>query len=180
MVQILYTLTAIFILGITVLTLNVKIHGTQERIMFSELSLEMTEVGAEILNEIGKHDYDPNTIFGEVLPRSSLSPEGSWGGGFCNPNARFSGCFVINDFNGKTAERTVTRTHKGTSYDVVYNVTDIAVHYVTEDAPHTPSPGKAQTYAKEVTLKVSTPALVDGTGAPIEIPMARVYTYPSF
>ena len=178
MVQILYTIIAIFVLGITVLTLNVKIHGTQDRMMFSELSIEMTSVGAELLNEIGKHDYDPNTIFGEVLPRAALSPEGTWGSGSCNPDAKFQGCFVINDFHGKTAERTVMRTHKGTDYDVVYNVTDLEVHYVTEASPYTAS--GTQTYAKEVSLNISTPALVDGTGTPITIPMSRVYTYPGY
>ena len=178
MVQILYTVTAIFVLGITVLTLNVKIHGSQERMMFSELAQEMTSVGAELLNEIGKADYDPNTIFGEVLPRASLSVESGWGSGLCAPDNKFSGCFVINDFHGKTATRSITRTHKNTTYTVDYNVTDLEVHYVTEAAPHTASP--TQTYAKEVTLNISTPALVDASGDPIEIPMSRVYTYPNF
>ena len=178
MVQVIYTITAILILGFTVLSLNLQIHGTQQRMMFSELAQEMTSVGAEVLNEISKHDYDPNTIFGEVLARNALSPEGSWGSGSCNPDNRFAGCFVINDFHGKTATRTITRTHDGTAYTVDYNVSDLEVHYVTEAAPHTAS--GTQTYAKEVTLNVSTPALVDAAGDPIEIPMSRVYTYPSY
>ena len=178
MVQILYTVTAIFVLGITVLTLNVRIHGTQQRMMFSELAQEMTSVGAELLNEIGKAEYDPNTIFGEVLPRAALSAEGTWGSGSCDPDNRFASCFVINDFHGKTATRSITRTHDGAPVTVEYNVSDLEVHYVTESAPHTAS--ATQTYAKEVTLNISTPALVDANGDPIEIPMSRVYTYPNF
>jgi len=178
MAQLIYTIAAIFILGTVVLTFNVKIHGTQERMAFNELTLAMTGVGAELLNEIGKAEYDPNTIFGEVLPRNQLSVEGGWGSGSCNPDANFSGCFVINDFHGKTASRTVTRVYQGTTYTVTYDVTDIEVHYVTEAPPYTPS--NTQTYAKEVTLNVSTPALVDGAGAPIEIPMSRIYMYPNF
>lgn len=181
MVQILYSIAAIVLLGVTVLNINIKIHGTEGRMMFSELALETTSVGSEILNEIGKAEYDPNTIFGEVITRNGLSPEdGTWGSGTCNPDARFGGCFVINDFHGKTASRTLTRVHRGTTYTVTYNVTDIAVHYVTEAPPYGASPGAAQTYAKEVTLNISSPALLDTDGTPLLIPMSRVYTYPNF
>ena len=178
MAQIIYTIAAIFILGLVVLTLNVQIHGTQERMAFNELALEMTSVGAEMLNEIGKMEYDPNTIFGEVLPRTALSPEGAWGSGSCNPNTNYSGCFTINDFHGKTAVRTLNRAYQGANQTVTYNVTDIEVHYVGESAPYAAS--GTQTYAKEVTLNISTPVLVDGAGNPIEIPMSRVYMYPNF
>ena len=72
MVQVLYSIAAIMLLGITVLNINVKIHGTEERMMLSELSLEMTSIGAEILNEIGRLEYDQSATFGQVLPVASL------------------------------------------------------------------------------------------------------------
>lgn len=179
MVQVLYSIAAIMLLGITVLNINTKIHGTQDRLMFNELALQMTSVGAEMLNEIGKNDFDPSTIFGEVLPRNQLSPDdGTWGSGTCNPDNNFSGCFVINDFHGKTAERTLTRVQGGVSVDITYNVTDITVEYVAETSPYAPS--GTQTYAKKVTLNVSTPVLVDADGAPFEVPMSRIYMYPNF
>ena len=45
MPQMIYSIAAILLLGISFLNVNQKVHGTQERMMFSELTLEMTSVG---------------------------------------------------------------------------------------------------------------------------------------
>lgn len=177
MPQMIYSVAAIFLLGISFLNVNRKVHGTQERMMFSELALEMTSVGAELLDEIGKYPFDNGTISGLTTTTDSLST--TFGGGTCNPDdPDFGGCSTISDFHGKTATRSETRVHGGTTYTVPYNVTAISVAYVGEASPHAPSPSNARTFAKEVTLTVSTPALLDGNGDPIEIEMSRVYMYP--
>ena len=178
MAQILYTLVAIMLLGVTVLNINVKIHDTQDDMMFSELTLQMTSVGAELLNEIGMKEFDPGTISEYAVPRESLSPEASFGNAPCDPDNNFADCDTVSDFHGKTATRTLTRVHNGVTYAVTYNVSNITVIYVSEASPYTPSADP--TFAKEVTLTVSTPTLVDGNGNPIEMTMARVYTYPRF
>ena len=146
--------------------------------MFSELTVEMTGVGAEILDEIGKQLFDPVTSSGLLVPKSALSTSPYPAASTCDPDdPDYSGCSTIGDFHGKTATRTRTRIHKGTTYSVPYDVTDIVVDYVSETPPHT-STGGARSFAKEVTLNVSTPALVDGNGDPFEIEMSRVYMYP--
>lgn len=180
MVQILYSIAAILLLGMSVLNINVKIHGTQERLMFNELALGMTSVGAEMLNEIGKHDFDPGTISGMMVSTDSLSYSSAFGSGSCNPDANFDSCFTVSDFHGKAASRTITRVHSGTPYTVTYEVTDIDVQYVSETAPHTPVANATdRTFAKEVTLTISTPVLVDGNGDPFEVTMSRVFMYPN-
>lgn len=177
-----YSVAAILLLGVAFLNVNQKIHGTDERIMFSELTVEMTGVGAEILDEIGKELFDPVTSSGLTIPTSDLSTTPYSTASTCDPNdPNYSGCSTIGDFHGKTATRNRTRTHSvngaTTTYTVPYNVTDIAVDYVSEASPHT-STGGAKSFAKEVTLTVSTPALVNGNGDPFEIQMSRVYMYP--
>ena len=186
MVQILYSIAAIMLLGITVLNINVKIHGTEERMMLSELSLEMTSIGAEILNEAARMEYDQGATFGLVLDVDSLETTTAWGTGSCDPDASFSGCFTINNLQGKTATRSLSRVYEGTTYDVTYDVSPIQVCYAAVAPPHACAgesggpPAGARTYAKKVSFNVSTPVLVDANGDPYEIPMSRVYMYPSF
>lgn len=184
MVQVLYSIAAIMLLGVTVLNINIKAHGAQDRMMFSELALEMTSVGAELLNEIGKYSYDPaalRSVYGYTLQdRDALRPEGNFGAGSpCAPDDDFSSCLVINDFHGKTATRPITRTRNGVAYTVEYDITDIRVRYVDETPPHASSDGE-KTFAKEATVTISTPALVGGDGNPVEITMSRVYLYPNY
>lgn len=179
MVQVLYSIAAIMLLGITVLNINTKIHGTQDRLMFNELALDMTSVGAEVLNEIGKHPFDPGTISEFVVPRDSLSNDADWGSSGCDPDNSYQSCFTVSDFHQKTAERTRSRVQSGTPVDITYNVTEIEVKYVSETPPHTPVTSGTRTFAKEVTLKVSTPVLVNADGEPFEITMSRVYMYPN-
>ena len=199
MVQILYSIAAIFLLGITVLNINVKIHGSQERMMFNELALEMTSVGAEMLNEVGKYSYDPSALaagYGStIFDRDALRAASTFGQPFdasspvCDPNpaTKFSGCYVINDFDGKSTTRSITRSKNGTPYTVDYNITDIEIKYVEETPPHRPCtdlaatcPASGKTFAKSVTVTISTPVLIDGAGNPVEIEMARVYQYPNY
>lgn len=177
MPQLIYSIAAIFVLGIAFLNVNQKVHGTEDRMMFSEITLEMTSVGAEILDEMGKRPFDANTVSGLIIPASALGPTASVTPSLCDPNdSDYANCDTIGHFHGKTATRNRTRTHSGTAYTVPYNVTSIAVQYVSETAPHTVS--GTPTFAKEATIRIETPVLVDASGNPFGFEMRRVYTYP--
>ena len=152
--------------------------------LFNELALEMTSVGSEMLNEIGKYSYDPIalvTINGVTMDnRDALRPAASFGtDAECDPTpaSQFAGCIVINDFHNTTTTRSITRTHNGNTYTVDYNLS-VEIRYVEEAAPFAPSANK--TFAKEALVTVSTPVLVDGAGDPIEVVMSRVYLYPNY
>jgi len=187
MAQAIYSVAAIFVLAIAFLNVNKKLHASQEQMMFSELALEMTSVGAEMLNEIGKYSYDPAALLsvtGTTLnDRTVLRDEATFGTGSpaCDPNpdSQFNGCIVINDFHGKSATRPVTRTHDGNTYTVDYDISNITIRYVDESPPHAPTGGN-KTFAKEAVVTISTPALLDGNGDPLQITMSRVYLYPNY
>ena len=177
MPQLIYSIAAIFVLGIAFLNINQKAHGTEERMMFSEIALETTGVGAEVLDEIGKRPFDANTVSGLVIPAAALSPTAHVAVSVCDPDdPNYTGCDTIGHFHGKTATRNRTRTHDGTAFAVPYEVTAIDVQYVSETPPHTVS--ATPTFAKEVTIDVEAPAIVDGNGDPFSFKMRRVYTYP--
>jgi hypothetical protein len=186
MVQIIYTIAAVMILSVLVVNVNVSIHGNQERMMFNELALEVTSVGAEMLNEIGKYSYDPvalASVYGFTLEdRNALRDASMFGvGSLCDPNpaSGFFGCIVINDFHGKTATRSVTRRKDGVDYTVDYDITDIRIRYVAEAPPHAYT-DNSKSFAKEATITIAIPALVDGSGNPIEFTMSRVFQYPNY
>lgn len=188
MAQTIYSVTALLLLGISFFGVNQRVFGTHERLRFSELALEMTSVGAEMLNEIGKYSYDPAALLsvsGTALDdRAALRDAGTFGAGVpaCDPNpdSQFNGCVVIHDFHGKSAQRSVSRAYGGATHTVRYDITDIRVRYVAETPPHLPVAAGTKTFAKEVTVTVSTPLLVNGAGAPIAIAMSRVYLYPNY
>lgn len=177
MPQMIYSVAAILLLGVSFFHVNQKVHGTDNRLLFSELTTEMTSVGAEILDEMGKRPFDANTVSGLMIPVADLSASPRPAVSTCDPDdPDYQGCATIGHFHGKTATRNRPRVHSGTTYNVPYNVTSIEVEYVTEAPPHTVT--TSRTFAKEATIRVSTPALVDGSGDPYEIEMKRVYMYP--
>ena len=178
MPQMIYSVAAILLLGVAFLNINLKVHGSEERMMFSEQTVEMTGVGAEILDEIGKHAFDPVVAASSVvIAPSDLSSTAGNAASTCDPNdANYAGCTTIGDFDGKTATRTRTRTHGNATYTIPFNVTSIAVEYVDEAPPHAAS--LTPTFAKEVTIRIETPVLLDANGAPFGFEMKRIYTYP--
>lgn len=177
MAQLIYSITAIFVLGIAFLNVNQKVLGSQDRMMFSEIALEMTSIGTELLDEIGKYPFDTGTTSGLAVAPTDLSDGTAWGTGACDPDhPDFEGCVTISDFHTKTASRTETRVYKGVTTSVPYTIPSISVAYVSETAPHDPS--ASATFAKEVTIVVETPALIDYNGDPVSIEMSRVYMYP--
>ena len=111
MPQMIYSVAAILLLGVAFLNINQKVHGTDERMMFSELTLEMTGVGAEILDEIGKRPFDANTVGGLLIPATALGASASVSPSACDPDdSNYAGCDTIGHFPGKTATRNRTRT----------------------------------------------------------------------
>jgi hypothetical protein len=183
MVQLIYSICAIMLLGSAFLNVNLKVHGAEERMMFSELALGVTSVGTELLNEIGKAEFDPGTISGLLVVTDSLRFADTFGGGSCDPDLDYLSCFTINDFHGKTATRRLLRVHAGATHEVVYDVTDITVEYVSETPPHVPPaspPSGYRTFAKRVTLTISSPTLLGSDNQPLAFGMSRVYMYPNF
>lgn len=177
MPQMIYSVAAILLLGVAFFNINHKVHGTEERMMFSEITMEMTGVGAEILDEIGKRPFDANTVGGLIIPASALGGTAHVNPSNCDPNdSNYSGCDTIGHFDGKTATRTRSRTHNGTAYAIPYTVSSIDIQYVSETPPHTVS--GVPTFAKEATIRVETPALLDANGNAFGFEMRRVYTYP--
>jgi len=187
MVQVLYCIIAMMLLAVSMLNVNVKIHGNQGRMMANELSLGMTSVGAEVLNELAKYPYDPVALPITASPvlgnpnalrdanTFGLDPDGDPVA--CDPDASFSACQYLIDFHGKTFTRTQTRTFQGTTHTVTYNAT-VNIEYVTNTAPHTPTTSK--TFARRAVVTVSTPSLYlsDPTDL-LKVSMSRVYTYPN-
>jgi hypothetical protein len=176
MVQILYTIAAIMILAVVSLTINLRIHSTGERLMFNELTLEMTGVATELLDQIGRREFDAGTISGLMVPVDSLTPATNFGTGMCEPDQQYSGCFTISDFHNRTATRIRSRQHAGQLREIEYNVTDIQVLYVDQNPPHDES--TTPTFAKEVTLTISTPAMETASGGAIEVRISRIFMYP--
>ena len=182
MPQMIYSVAAILLLGVAFLNINRKVHGTDERLTFSELTVEMTGVGAEILDEIGKHPFDDVVAASNiVVARGDLSATAGDAASVCDPDdPDYAGCLTIGDFDGKTATRNRTRTHSlngtPTTYTVAYSVTSIDVEYVSEAPPHAVT--AAPTFAKEVTIHVETPALLLSDGTNFGFDMRRIYTYP--
>jgi hypothetical protein len=186
MAQMLYTIAAIMILAVVVMMMNVKIHNTNDRMMFSELSLDMTGVGNEILDHIETMHFNQGTISCMVVPVEELSTTFGTDAcdpddenaecAACNPNANYADCFTVGDFHGAEATRIRSRVFAGEVVQTTYRVSDIRVEFVAEDAPHAVS--ASPTFAKRVRLNVSTPVLVDASGNEIAIEMARIYTHP--
>lgn len=183
MIQTVYALLAIMLIGLVTLSFSRGIHSNEQEMMLNELASEMTSVGSEILNEVGRYPYDPVALVvttDHVLnTRGALRLESTFGtGSTCNPNTQYSGCLFINDFHGKTATRVRQRIYNGVTHDITYTVESIVVRYVSESTPHTPTGTK--TFAKEVVVTVSCPLVYLGSpDTPLKVQMSRVYTYPN-
>jgi len=183
MAQMIYAICALMIVMLLALMATRVTHGESQKMMLGEISSAVTGVGAELLDEIARYPYDPvalsSTTAGTLNNRNALREASTFGTGSpCNPNTNFSGCLFINDFHGKTATRVRPRLYRGTTSNVTYNVSAIQVRYVAEAPPHAPVTGTTKTFAKEVAVTVSSPELVVG-GAPLQVTMRRIYTYPN-
>jgi hypothetical protein len=178
MAQMIYMVAAIMILASVVLNVNIRMHSTEDRLMFGELAMDMTGVGNEMFEHIAAMEFDPGTISRMAVPTDSLREEANFGSEVCEPDNGYQGCFTVSDFHGRSATRAKQRQRNNVTYDVEYNISGIVVRYVDEDPPH--APANTQTFAKEVTLTISSPLVADANGNPLEITMSRTYMYPMY
>jgi hypothetical protein len=168
--QALYGILAMTLIALLSLTVMRAQRATETRIFVNEVATQVTGVGVDILEAIGRMPFDEKTdttkvfTFPAVTNPNQLTPQGSseWGN-----KASFAACDDIDDFHGLT----VVRNFDGFNYTVT-----ITVRYVNLDTPEI-APG-GQTYAKEVLLNISNPSLYVGSpDNPITVPVRRVFTY---
>jgi hypothetical protein len=191
MIQTFYALIAMMVLAIISLTVNTKLHGGEQRLMVSELANVMTGVGSDFLDVVSSRPYDPVALMTTtvavisnpnfLLPSSTfgLDPNGNPVG--CDPDLDYFACMFVSDFHGSTATRTVTRTFQGQAYTATYTIDNVTVRYVDSEPPHAPlTDPNLRSFAKEVRITVSNPDVRSpATGAPIELGMSRIITYPN-
>lgn len=167
--QTLYSLIALLLVMLLSLNFYQGRNHTQQNMIVNEVLTPFNDLGMELLDHIGRQAFDENTdetkiaepTWPIVTSPSGLTAEASFGG--CTD---FWTCDDIDDFHGLT----VNRDLNGLPYTV-----DISVRYVDELDPDQPT-GGAPSYAKEVTLEISTAAIQMG-GAPLTVKIGRVYTY---
>jgi|SRR5690606_16244420 len=171
MPQTLFALLAVMILGIFSLQMNRTIFAGEQKMILNEVETLATGVGTELLEEIGARPYTVGTE-GVILSeeaKGSLPAKGDFCGACgCNPDASFSGCFFITDFDGAKA----TRERNDIEFEV-----EIDVNYVLENDPAVIS--GTQTFSLRVDLTITSPLLYVGTpDNPLIYRMSRVFTHP--
>ena len=174
--QVIYAFIAILLLALLSLTLQRGIHSTERRQAVNEVSTQLTGVGIDVLEYIGRHpfDFEVDTTradfpmwrddFPYATDPSDLTPTISSEYGGC---LDYYACDDVDDFDGMT----ITRTVDGMDFSV-----DIHVEYVNELTPDV-KPG-SQTFAKEVRLEISSSSLYLRSPAnPLTVEISRVFAY---
>jgi hypothetical protein len=172
MAQTLYGLIALALVSMLALNMQRGTTNTQQRQIFNEVATQITGVASEVFDHIArdavyfdKYVYDTRTVFptcGRTTTPSVFTAEASF-----VPAADYASSLYIEGFHGMTG---VPIDRDDLSYLV-----DITVRYVD---PVTLAPSAVQTFAKEVTLTISSPLLFLSTPAnPVEVTMRRVFEY---
>ncbi len=172
MAQTLYGLIALALVSMLALNMQRGTTNTQQRQIFNEVATQVTGVGSEVFDHIArdgvyfdKYVYDTRSVFptcGRTTSPSVFTAEASF-----VPATSYEASTYIEGFHGMT-DVPVARD------DIQYLV-DIEVQYVD---PVTLAPSATQTFAKEVTLTISSPLLFLRTpDNPVEITMSRVLEY---
>lgn len=172
MAQTLYGLIALALVSMLTLNMHRSTTNTQQRQIFNEVVTQVTGVGAEVFDHIArenvyfdKYVFDTRSIFptcGRTTSPDVFTPEASF-----VPAASYATSRYIEGFDGMT-DVAVDR-------DDIQFLVDIDVRYVD---PGTLVPSATPTYAKEVTLTISSPLLFLRTPTnPVEVTMSRVIEY---
>ena len=166
--QALYGILAMAVVAILSLTVMRASRSTDTSIRMNEITTQMSGVGVDVLEAIGREPFDSETdttkvsTFPAVTSPAQLTDEGSFGG--C---ASFSACEDVDDFD----DLTFTRQLDGFSY-----VIEIQVRYVDEDQPDVYA--GTQTYAKEVRALITNQHVYLGNPSNLlTVEMRRVITY---
>lgn len=170
--QVIYAVAALTVVMLfSMSTQRGRVTGTQEMYV-TEARTRMMGVARETVERIARTEmaFDEATdsekvaegaVYPYVAGPGELTPGNSFGG--C---ADLVACDDLDDFHGVSVN--------GDMEGLPYNV-DVAVAYV--DAL-TGGPTGSQTFAKELTVTVSTPAL-SLKGETLSVGYSRVFTYPS-
>lgn len=172
MAQTLYGLIALALVSMLALNMHRGTTSTQHRQVFNEVATPVTGVGVEVFDHIArdsvyfdKYVYDTRNTFptcGRTTSPDVFTPEG----GFV-PAASYGTSRYIEGFDGMT-DVPIER-------DDIQFFVDIAVRYVD---PVTLAPVATPTFAKEVTLTISSPLLFLGTPeTPVDVTMRRALQY---
>ena len=179
MYQLIYSIIAIVLVGIMTMHVMLSMTSTQRRQAINEISTQMTEIGTEALERIGRTDFDEQTNedgrdindFPLVQNTSQLTAEGSAEWGVCGTNGYDfwdDRCDDVDDFDDLTS--TWTRE----DLDGINYTLEFTVNYVDPDDPKTVL--GSQSYAKEVIVEVSNPYFTYG-GTPYKVKLSRIYAY---
>jgi hypothetical protein len=171
MAQTLYGLIALALVSMLALNLQRGTTNTQQRQIFNEVATQVTGVAGEVFDHIArdsvffdKYVHDTRFLFptcGRTTSPSVFTPKASF-----VPAASYATSRYIEGFDG--LQVTIDRA------DIEY-VVDIAVDYVDSV---TLAPSATPTFAKEVTLTISSPLLFLKTPSnPVEVTMRRVLEY---
>ena len=172
MAQTLYGLIALALVSMLALNMQRGTTNTQQRQIFNEVATQVTGVASEVFDHIArdgvyfdKYVSDTRTLFptcGRTTTPSVFTAEAAF-----VPAASYATSTYIEGFHGMT-DIPIDRD------DIQYLV-DISVRYVD---PVTLAPSAVQTFAKEVTLTLSSPLLFLRTSSnPVEVTMSRVIEY---
>jgi len=171
MAQTLYALLALVLLSMVSLNAQRGTTNTQQRQIFNEVSTQVTGVASEVFDHLDrpgvyfdKYIFDTRSTFptcGRVTTSSVLTAEAAF------VPSTYATSSYLEGFDGLT-DVVVMRE------DIEYLV-DVAVRYVD---PVTLAPSAMQTFAKEVTLTISSPLLFLRTPSnPVTVTMRRVFEY---
>ncbi|MFO8099470.1 MAG: hypothetical protein R6T83_07605 [Salinibacter sp.] len=172
MAQTIYGIIALALVSMLALSMHQGTTNTQQRHVLNEVATQVTGVGVEVFEHIGrggvafdKFVVDTQTTFptcGRTTTADVFTPEDSFA-----PAESYATSTYIEGFDGMT-EVAIDRD------DIPFEV-DIEVAYVD---PVTLAPSAVPTFAKEVTLTISSPFLFIKTPqTPVEVQMQRVFEY---
>lgn len=183
MSQLIYAILAMALVLILSLNMARGISKTTSGQALNEVGTQLTGVGTEILEQIGRTHFDAhNWQFGESTPTRPYcgrvasdrmfelsDPDPSAPTSTMGDCATFSGCRYIEGFEGLST--TVTRG------ELDYEVTVDTVFYVDPNDFATAS--ATQTFAKRVQITVENPFLYvgDDTTNTFSLTLDRVFTY---
>jgi hypothetical protein len=171
MAQTLYGLIALALVSMLALNLQRGTTNTQQRQIVNEVATQVTGVAGEVFDHIArdsvffdKYVYDTRFLFptcGRTTSASVFTPKAAFVSAASYATSRY-----VEGFD--SMQVTIDRD------DIEY-VVGIAVDYVD---PVTLAPSATPTFAKEVTLTISSPLLFLKTpDSPVEVTMRRVLEY---
>jgi type II secretory pathway pseudopilin PulG len=185
MYQLIYSIIAIVLVGILTLHVMLSMTTTQRRQAVNEIATQMTEIGTEALERIGRTAFDERSkekgkrvedwpLLSLTDPLKQPTTKGSTEWGYCAVNGIdfwHKACDDLDDF-----DQLVTQWTREDLDGIIYTV-EVTVNYVDPNAPTSVVSGP--TLAKEVVVEISNPHFTYG-GTPYKVRLSRVFVYTRF